>query len=82
MKISGYFCPKGTLTYNSQSTFVLPIANGCNTTFIYKGDRWAYPHQASAATYVWMPLQIKGDSLSIPVFYQAWNIRISNQKTF
>lgn len=74
-KYRGYFCPKGTLTYNSQSTFVLPVANGCDTTFIYMGDRWAYPHQASAATYVWMPLQIKGDSLSIPVFYQAWNIK-------
>ena len=52
-KRQGNFCPKGSLTYNSQCTFVLPIVNGVDTTFMYMGDRWSYPHQASSATQVW-----------------------------
>mgnify|MGYP007085008273 CR=1 FL=1 len=39
------------------------------------GDRWSYPHQASAATYVWMPLQVDGTKISIPEYWQAWDIR-------
>lgn len=56
----GLFCPEGTLTHNSQSTFVFPLKQGNDTIPMYMGDRWSYPHQASAATYVWLPLQVKG----------------------
>lgn len=69
----GIFCPEGTLTYNSQSTFILPLHRGDSITYIYMGDRWSYPHQASSATYVWMPLQIDGLKLSIPEYWPVWN---------
>lgn len=69
------FCPVGSLTWNSQSTFCLPIQQGDSTTYLYMGDRWSYPHQASSATYVWMPLQVNGDSLSIPQYYHSWNLQ-------
>ena len=39
------------------------------------GDRWSYPHQASAATYMWMPLQVEGTKISIPEYWQAWDIQ-------
>ncbi len=68
-KRQGTFCPKGTLTWNSQSTFVLMLPDG---TPMYMGDRWSYPHQASCATYVWMPMQVDGERLSIPDYWQAW----------
>ena len=42
---------------------------------MFMGDRWSYPHQASAATYVWMPLQVKGNKISIPEYWQSWNIK-------
>ena len=42
---------------------------------MFMGDRWSYPHQASAATYVWMPLQVDGTKISIPEYWQAWDIR-------
>ena len=71
-KKQGVFCPEGTLTWNSQSSFVLMLPDG---TPMYMGDRWSYPHQASAATYVWMPLQVAGDKLSIPAYWQSWNIQ-------
>lgn len=36
----GEFCPKGSLTWNSQCSFVLPLENG---SFMYMGDRWSFP---------------------------------------
>ena len=70
----GYFCPEGTLTHNSQSTFVFPLKHGNDTIPMYMGDRWSYPHQASAATYVWMPMKVNGTQLSIPEFWHSWDI--------
>ncbi len=69
-KRHGFFCPQGTLTWNSQTTFVLMLPNG---TPMYMGDRWSFPHQGSSATYVWLPLTTLGDSLSIPQYWQVWN---------
>jgi hypothetical protein len=69
----GIFAPKGKLTWNSQSTFVLPIAGSEATTFMFMGDRWAHPRQNSAATYVWQPLQFDAaGKLSLPEFHQNW----------
>ena len=70
----GLFCPEGTLTYNSQSTFVFPLKRGNDTIPMFMGDRWSYPHQASAATYVWMPMQVNGTKLSIPEYWQCWDL--------
>ena len=70
----GLFCPEGTLTHNSQSTFVFPLKQGNDTIPMYMGDRWSYPHQASAATYVWLPLQVKGKKISIPEYWPSWDI--------
>ena len=71
----GLFAPEGTLTYNSQTTFVLPLIRGNDTMPMFMGDRWSFPHQASAATYVWMPMQVEGTRLSIPEYWNSWNIQ-------
>lgn len=73
-KRHGTFCPEGTLTYSSQTTFVFPLVNGQDTVPMFMGDRWSYPHQASAATYVWMPATVNGTKLSIPEYWSAWDI--------
>jgi hypothetical protein len=73
----GLFCSPGTLTWNSQTTFVLPIEGSKETTYMFMGDRWAFPKQASAATYVWQPLTISGTSISIPTYVDAWQINTS-----
>ena len=70
----GLFCPEGSLTYNSQCTFVFPLKKDGDIIPMYMGDRWSFPHQASAATYVWMPIQVDGTRLSIPEYWNAWNI--------
>ncbi len=70
----GLFAPAGSLTYNSQSTFILPLIRGNDTIPMFMGDRWSYPHQASAATYVWLPLQVNDKKISIPQYWQCWDI--------
>ncbi|HQK39871.1 MAG TPA: family 43 glycosylhydrolase [Flavobacterium alvei] len=72
----GLIAPEGSLTWNSQSTFVLPIQGTKDTTFMFMGDRWSFPKQASSATYVWQPLLISGTSLSMPTYQEAWQINI------
>jgi hypothetical protein len=70
----GIFAPKNSLTWNSQTSFVLPIIGTKDTTFMFMGDRWSFPKQASAATYVWQPINISGNSISIPTLRQGWLI--------
>lgn len=72
----GLIAPEGSLTWNSQSTFVLPIEGTKETTYMFMGDRWSFPKQASSATYVWQPLIISGTSLSMPAYQEAWQINI------
>jgi len=69
-----FIAPEGTLTWNSQVTFVLPIKGTRETTYLFMGDRWSFPRQASAANYVWQPLIVDGERLSMPHFRDAWRI--------
>ncbi|MDR2919747.1 MAG: family 43 glycosylhydrolase [Tannerella sp.] len=69
----GNFAPEGTLTWNSQCSFVLPITTRSDTLYMYMGDRWSFPKQGSAATQVWQPITVRGDEMSIPEFYDNWS---------
>lgn len=75
----GSFAPPGTLTWNSQTTFVLPVEGRKDTTYVFMGDRWSYPLQASSATYVWQPLTVSGSSVSIPKFLEGWDVDMQNE---
>ncbi len=70
----GLFCPEGSLTWNSQCTYVFPLIRGNDTIPMYMGDRWSFPRQASAATYVWLPMQTNGTKLSIPEYRESWDM--------
>ncbi len=72
----GFIAPHGTLTWNSQTTFVLPVEGTKETTFMFMGDRWSFPKQNAAATYVWQPLTVEGHKISLNDFKEAWNINI------
>ena len=72
----GFFAPQRTLTWNSQTTFVLPIQGSTETTFMYMGDRWSFPKQNSAATYVLQPLTVSGYTVSLLEFKEAWKINL------
>jgi hypothetical protein len=73
----GFFAPAGTLTWNSQTTFVFPIEGTKETTYLFMGDRWSFPKQASAATYVWQPFTVSGHTISLPGYKEAWKIDLS-----
>lgn len=75
----GLFCPDGSLTYNSQCTFVFPLKRNGDVIPMYMGDRWSYPNQASAATYVWLPMMTDGISLSIPKYWASWDVENVSQ---
>lgn len=75
-KMGGRFASEGTLTWNSQCTFVLAIAGSKDTPFIYMDDQWSFPRQGSIATYIWQPLKVDGDSISLPDLQQSWQVNI------
>jgi len=47
-----------SLTYSSQSTFVIPVAGSSTTSYLYMGDRWAgaWGESVNNSRYVWLPL--------------------------
>lgn len=61
------------LTFNSQSTYVLPVKNKENA-FIFMGDRWN-PENAIDGRYVWMPLTIK-DGKPVMEWQEDWDMNI------
>ncbi|KAG8694112.1 hypothetical protein FRC08_008701 [Ceratobasidium sp. 394] len=69
------FAPDGSLTWRSQTTFVLPFGND---NFMFMGDRWDgrnnywEPQYLMRSTYVWLPLEISGTKASMPNYYDSW----------
>lgn len=78
----GLFAPEGSLTWNSQCSFVFPIVNQGDTLHMYMGDRWSFPKQGSAATHVWQPITVSGDEISIPEFYESWSYDQNNTVSY
>jgi len=62
------FAPPKSNTFNSQTTFILPISNN---SAIYMGDRWV-EQDLSRSTYVWLPLRISGTQVSLQNS-EAWD---------
>ena len=63
------FAPKGSRTFNSQTTFVLPVTGSQGTTYLFMGDRWI-PSSLGTSPYIWLPLTVNGTSVSM-----AWHAR-------
>ncbi|RYP89965.1 hypothetical protein DL770_003923 [Monosporascus sp. CRB-9-2] len=65
------FARSGSRTYDSQTSFVLPVVgSGGRSFFVYLGDRWVRDNLA-ASTYVWLPLAISGETVSM-TDYVSW----------
>jgi hypothetical protein len=52
---------------------VLPVA-GRPGAFIFMADRWN-PDDLGASRYVWLPIEISGDSLTIR-WYDEWELGV------
>jgi hypothetical protein len=66
------FAPAGSKTFNSQTTFVLPVTGSQGTTYMFMGDRWI-PSSLGKSTYIWLPLTVKGTSVSMS-WHAKWFI--------
>jgi len=73
----GLIAPRETLTWNSQITSVLTVEGSKDTAYIFMGDRWSYPKQHSSATYVWQPLNVEGNAVSMPQYLDSWKIDVA-----
>lgn len=60
-----------SLTFYSQSTYVLPIA-GKKDQFIFMADRWK-PENPIDGTYVWLPIKFENDK-PILEWIETWNL--------
>ncbi|MGO4913660.1 glycoside hydrolase family 43 protein [Leeuwenhoekiella sp. W20_SRS_FM14] len=58
------------VTFNSQSTHVLPV-EGKENTFLYMGDRWN-PKNHIDGRYIWLPILIKDEKPQIR-WMDTWN---------
>ncbi len=67
-----YFAPSGTNTFNSQTTFVLPVTGSAGTTFMFMGDRWTTGNLGTSP-YIWLPLQVNDTSVTM-AWHDHWHI--------
>jgi hypothetical protein len=62
-------------TFQSQSTYVIPVVGSQTTTYIYAGDRWNSSN-LSLSQYVWVPLTVNGTMLSL-TYYARWSLNLA-----
>jgi hypothetical protein len=72
----GYFCPAGTMTWDSQDTAVVPIVGSSGTTYVYVGDRWVNG-DLPASTLVVQPLAVTGSTESIATYQPVWSLDVT-----
>ena len=70
------FAPAGTNTFNSQTSYILPVAGKHGTTYVYVGDRW-YPSHLFDSAPIWLPLSIQDGQASMS-WQPAWSIDIAD----
>jgi len=68
------FAPVGTNTFNSQTSYILPVTGRHGTTYLYIGDRW-YPSHLYDSAPIWLPITIGNGTASLP-WQPAWSLDI------
>jgi len=64
------------ITFDSQSTYVLPLFGSDDTTYIFCADRWQDP-DLERSKYIWLPLNLDDQKASL-IWYETWQINTSN----
>jgi len=62
-------------TFDTQSTYVIPVEGSETTTYLYAGDRWKDPNLVDSK-YIWLPLIVKGAKLGMDN-HSAWSLNLS-----
>ena len=60
------------VTFESQSTCVLPMPGNPTAPFIYMGDRWR-PNDAIDGRYIWLPLRVENGVPEMP-WKDSWSL--------
>jgi hypothetical protein len=63
----------GTRTYDSQSSFLLPVAGSAGTSYVYVGDRWNAGDLNSSLP-VWLPITLSSTGTAALSWYPSWGI--------
>jgi beta-xylosidase len=63
--------PGADITFNAQSTFVLPVA-GKSGNFLFMADRWN-PENPIDGRYVWLPIRFEGSRIVLE-WYDRWDL--------
>jgi hypothetical protein len=64
------------ITFDSQSTYIIPVTGTDTTTHIFCGDRWQDP-DLQGSKYIWLPLHIEDGKATLS-WLQIWQINTSN----
>jgi hypothetical protein len=64
-----------SITFDTQSTYVIPVVGSETTTYIYAGDRWQDPDLPSSK-YIWLPLVVSGTKLGMD-YYDQWSLNLT-----
>jgi hypothetical protein len=74
-KVMGSPCTgqKGSTTFDSQGTFVLPVV-GIPGGFIFMADRWQ-KENLSQSGYAWLPVRFNGEQIVIE-WLDEWNLEM------
>jgi hypothetical protein len=67
------FAPSGTRTYDSQTSFLLPITGAAGTNYIYLGDRWNSGDLYSSLP-IWLPITLTSDGTAALSWYPSWGV--------
>src|SRR5512142_1680357 len=68
--------PAGTRTYDSQSSFLLPVTGSAGTSYVYLGDRWNSGDLNSSLP-VWLPITLTPSGTAALSWYPSWGIDTS-----
>src|SRR5690349_5606278 len=63
----------GTRTYDSQTSFLLPVTGSAGTSYVYVGDRWNAGDLNSSLP-VWLPITLTGTGTAVLSWYPSWGI--------
>jgi hypothetical protein len=67
------FAPSGTRTYDSQTSFLLPIAGSAGTNYVYVGDRWNSGDLYSSLP-VWLPITLTSSGTAAMSWFPSWGL--------
>ena len=65
--------PAGTRTYDSQTSFLLPVRGSAGTSYVYIGDRWNAGDLNSSLP-VWLPITLSGTGTAALSWYPSWGL--------